>query len=244
MKSWRYISVLILFLGVCSPSLFSSITEVPAKTPAATYAQGKIQALIVVGDVSLIDSTGIKTSLQKGQVFTEGATIVAGPSSGTTLVFSNGATIRVKENNQVKVVKFVQAPFDENNEGTFLRLNRDPSHSETVLEVQNGALKGEVKPLNKAAGSTFQIVTKDRGAMDAEEYFKSLEPPIAISLTANASGQITGATVTGTGANSPQAQAALTDLFKAINSMRAAQNLAPINPVPASTNPLPSTPAP
>ncbi len=248
----------------------------------AALAPGKVQALLVVGDVQIVDSTGNRSPLTKGQTFEEGKTIVAGPASGATLVFSNGATIRVKENGQIKLDKFEQAPFDENKEGTFLRLTRDPSQSITELDLRNGTLQGEVKELNKAQNSSFTVktpagsagirgtvvsitVTRDAsgnvtgvtatcvtgniaftpaagspttiaGGGGTTQTISNSNVSVGsggalqISLTTNASGQVTGASVTGAGATTAQSQAALADLFTAINTMRSAQNLPPVTP--------------
>ncbi len=137
--------------GVAAPE--ASATSVRAAAP------GKILVLLVVGDVKLIDAAGNARSLVKGDIFLEGNTIMAGPNAGATLVFSNGVTLRVTANTQVAIDKFRQAPFDETKEGTFIRLQRDPSQSVAEINLQVGSVQGEVKQLNKTAGSTFQIDT-------------------------------------------------------------------------------------
>jgi len=144
-------------------------TTLPAGTPDRL---GLVEAFIVQGDVQLIDQHGNATPLSRNQKFTEGSTVKAGPNSQALLVFSNGAIMKVRANTMVKVTHFRQAPFDEAAEGTFLRLARDPSRSNTVLDVANpfqdisaDDFQGEMKKLNKEAGSTF-IVNGPHGPID------------------------------------------------------------------------------
>src|SRR5262249_46080033 len=62
-------------------------------------------------------------------------------------------------NAQLHIDKFQQAPFDEQKEGSFIRLSRDPSQSDTELDLRNGTLQGEVKQLNTAEKSVFNVKT-------------------------------------------------------------------------------------
>jgi len=121
---------------------------------------GLIEPFIVAGDVQLIDEDGHATPLKRGApAFTgEGKTIKAGPGSQALIVFSNGATLKMLENCTMKITLFRQEPFDEQAEGTFLRLSRDPSRSNTILEVISGQIQGEAKKLNTTAGSTFIVI--------------------------------------------------------------------------------------
>jgi len=120
---------------------------------------GKVQALIVVGDVQLITKDGTASALKRGQTFEEGASVHANKGGNALLVMSNGATLKVKEDSTLAVTKFQQAKFDEATEGTFLRLNKDPSKSDTDLKLSTGSLQGEVKKLNTDSGSKFTVDT-------------------------------------------------------------------------------------
>ncbi len=126
---------------------------------AAALQQGQVQALLVVGKVELVDAAGNRKPLTKGMQFTEGNVVQAGDASGATLVFSNGATMRVTANAQLAVTNFKQAPFDADKNGTFIRLQSDPSQSITELDLRNGTLQGEVKKLNIAEKSSFTVNT-------------------------------------------------------------------------------------
>ncbi|HVU38549.1 MAG TPA: hypothetical protein VHC95_09450, partial [Opitutales bacterium] len=78
-------------------------------------------------------------------------------------------------------------PFDEAKEGTFIRLQRDPSQSITNLDLKNGTLQGEVKALNTAAGSQFTINTPAGSAGIRGTI-------VSISVIRDANGNITGVT--------------------------------------------------
>lgn len=121
-----------------------------------------MQALIVAGDVQLVAADGTKSALYRGETFGEGNTVLANAGGNALLVFSNGATLKVKEGTALAVTMFRQAPFNEQEEGAFLRLTKDPSRSNVVLKINGVALQGEVKKLNVAAGSTFEVDTPTR----------------------------------------------------------------------------------
>jgi hypothetical protein len=120
--------------------------------------KGKVQAVIVVGDVQLIGADGHANALSHGDTFEEGNTVLANKGGNAILVFSNGATLKVKEDTLMTVAKFRQAPYDQAAEGTFLQLNRDPSRSNVEIKT-NQEVQGEVKKLDVEAGSTFDITT-------------------------------------------------------------------------------------
>jgi hypothetical protein len=171
--------VWLIFLGVILMGCSSS--QPSGSSPAASslgerLPSGKIQALVVVGDVRLADAVGHSQVLRKGQIFQADSTIITGAGAGVTLAFSNGATVRVKENSRLSINKFTQAPYDEAREGTFLRLARNPSHSEVVLAVRRGTVEGEVRSLNQAAGSSFRITTPSQGSQDINGAFQFSEP--------------------------------------------------------------------
>jgi hypothetical protein len=151
----------------------ASGASVPAATSKTSYSWpadapatlGKVQVMIVQGVVNLVAPDGTTTPLKRGQIFEEGAKIVAAKGGNALLVFSNGAVVKVKEGTELTLVKFRQAPFDSTTEGTFLRLTKDPSRSNTLIEVSSGELQGEVKKLNTEAGSSFVVVSPNGTVM-------------------------------------------------------------------------------
>ncbi len=219
-----------LILAGCSSPTPSANTP-PAANSVAQLTPGQIKALIVVGDVRAIDATNKSRALQKDDIIAQGETIVAGPDSGATLVFSNGATARVKENSQVQVIRFLQAPFDAAKEGSFIRLARDPSRSEVDLKVRAGSVMGEVKQLNKGEGSYFRISSPDQGTRDVDGIFSITVPPTNAPQISTTNGAIQPGTTTTTASASTQAtQAQILELFYIINTDRAKSGLPPIPP--------------
>jgi len=164
-----------------------SLIVSPGLLQAQTMSAGKVQAFIVQGNVQLVAKDGTASPLKRGQIFEEGNIVKAGPDGQALLVFSNGATMKVLANCQLSVDQFQQAPFDEQAEGTFLRLSKDPSKSTTTLDLRNGTLQGEVKQLNQAAGSKFTVNTPAGSAGIRGTI-------ISITVVRDANGNITGIT--------------------------------------------------
>ncbi len=157
--------VLLLVAGCASgPAPVAGTTSWPADAPEA---HGKISAYIVMGEVQLQTPEGTRHALVRGERFEEGSTLVVSPGGNALLVFSNGTTMKVTEGTELVVVKFRQAPYDEKSEGTFLRLSKDPSRSNVLLELRKGTLQGEVKKLNTEAGSSFMVLTP-AGAVEVQ----------------------------------------------------------------------------
>ena len=83
-----------------------------------------------------------------------GATIVSGQRSSASLLFSNGSSVSIRPGTQVKVEQFFQT---SHNERSISRLAREPSRSNTKLNLAFGELIGNTKSLQ--TGSTFDIET-------------------------------------------------------------------------------------
>ena len=132
----------------------------PAGEPAAPVSTvGKISAYLVVGDVELTPKGGVPHKLVRGEQFEEGSFLRANWDGSALLVLSNGSVLKITGNTQLMITAYRQDAYDEKIEGTFLRLNRDPSKSRTQLDLRNGTLQGEVKQLNTAKGSRFYVDT-------------------------------------------------------------------------------------
>ncbi|HVU38315.1 MAG TPA: hypothetical protein VHC95_08275 [Opitutales bacterium] len=157
--AWLLVGFGCLFVTAgCRSSGQSDSTPLAAR-PSANPHLGSVCALLIVGKVDLVDRDGHCQPLARGTSFTEGETVKVGKDSGVLLAFSNGAIIKLKEYAELAIDQLEQEPFNEANEGTFLRLQRDPSKSVTRLDLRNGFLAGEVRALNIAAGSVFEIAT-------------------------------------------------------------------------------------
>jgi hypothetical protein len=162
-----------------------AVLAFPHTSLAQTMANGKVQAVIVVGDVQLIAANGTSSPLKRGQIFEQGNKVQAGKDSNALLVMSNGATLHVKAETTLDVANFQQQPYDESADGTFLRLTKDPSKSDTDLKLSNGSLQGEVKKLDTGAGSRFTVDTPAGSAGIRGTI-------IDITIVRNAAGQVTG----------------------------------------------------
>jgi hypothetical protein len=155
---YRLIGLFFLMMG-CAYAM-PGVAVAPSRSAQnLPQTKGKVQALIVVGDVQLIGADGTASPLKRGQTFEEGYKVVASKGGNALLVFSNGATVKVKEETEMTVVTFRQAPYDQNAEGKFLRLTKDPSQSNVEIKLKGGSFQGEVKKLNAEAGSTFLVDT-------------------------------------------------------------------------------------
>jgi len=153
---------------------------IPADSPETL---GKVQAMIVVGNVTIVSPDGAVSQLKRGQIFQEGTKIVAAKGGNALLVLSNGATMKVKEGTVMNLIKYRQAPFNEQSEGTFLRLSKDPSRSNVLIELENGSFQGEVKRLNKDAGSTFVVFSSDGRILQPQDFQGQNQLPIQLQVT-------------------------------------------------------------
>ncbi|WP_269536986.1 FecR family protein [Cerasicoccus fimbriatus] len=130
-----------------------------ANVATAQEKVGVIKAFLVKGDVKIVNNaTGAVSPLKRGQEFSEGNTIVTGDNSTTLLLFSNGASINITPNSSFDVNTFQQESYDPAL-GSFLRLEKDPSMSNTQTNLAYGEIIGEVRKLNIDAGSNFVVKT-------------------------------------------------------------------------------------
>ena len=125
----------------------------------AALPEGKTQAMIVVGHVELVAKDGTCTSLKRGMIFGEGATIRTVKGANALLVMSNGAVIKESENSVLTFQHFRQTGYNQESEGAFLRLSKDPSKSNSQLNLTSGMATIEVKKLDIEDGSRFAINT-------------------------------------------------------------------------------------
>jgi hypothetical protein len=140
-------------------AVFGATGTISAWKAADTGNPGMVKALMVQGNVRIEQPDGVVTPLQRGASFAQGSTVLTDGGSAALLIFSNGAAVRVAPRSEVAVKEFVQASFDTKSDGTFLRLHQDPSRSNVVLELRQGALAAATKRLNQQAGSTFVVET-------------------------------------------------------------------------------------
>jgi hypothetical protein len=121
---------------------------------------GSIKAVNVRGTVkkvSLIDNT--ETPLQNGDVLIQENAIVTGPGdSSAILVFSNGSTVKVGNESRLEIKEFMMDPL-QGDVPNVAALTNEPTVSRTQLRLEFGEMIGNVKTLNRAAGSVFSVGT-------------------------------------------------------------------------------------
>lgn len=84
-----------------------------------------------------------------------GATLKTERRSMATFLFSNGATVQLGPESELEVEEFGQAPVSGNLK--YAELKEEPTISRTRLVLANGDVRGTVKPLKTARGSTFTL---------------------------------------------------------------------------------------
>jgi hypothetical protein len=156
----------------------------PAEAQFIPLYPGQIKTYVISGEVRLLHQDGTTTPLTSGMTFTEGNTVLAGPDSNGLLVFSNGAEFKITPNLQLQVTQYKQTAFDEQADGTFLKLASDPSVSETTIDLKNGTLQCEYKQLNSDISSIILLNTP-------AGIFKFSNAIISVTVSRNEESQVT-----------------------------------------------------
>ncbi len=134
----------LLFLGLAASSTVS--------VHAAQLATAKV--LSTEGTISVFHGDGsAPTQLKAGDILSQGDSISVTALSRAEIVFSNGSELSIPENTSVDFTEMSQEAFAGNK--SYEQLDRDPSKSETVLDLNYGKLAGHVKKLQK--DSKFHI---------------------------------------------------------------------------------------
>lgn len=129
--------------------------------PLALWAQsqaGAIKAVRLSGTVSKIAAgTATSVALTEGQAVIETDIITTGADSGVVLVFANGASVKVGANSRLAIEEFKMDPLAT--DIAVADLQSEPNVSKTRLNLAYGEVVGNVKKLNQAGGSSFDIKT-------------------------------------------------------------------------------------
>jgi len=116
---------------------------------------GAIKALKVSGIVTRVDSTGAEHAVTEGSMVSETDAIKTGADSGLVLVFMNGSSVKLGANSKLLVEEFKMDPLADNIAVSTLK--KEPSVSQTKLNLAYGEMVGDVKKLNKS--SSYNIKT-------------------------------------------------------------------------------------
>jgi hypothetical protein len=84
-----------------------------------------------------------------------GTTVTTARRTVATLLFSNGASVQLGAESELEVEEFGQAAVSGNLK--YAELKEEPTISRTRLRLANGDVRGTVKPLKAARGSTFTL---------------------------------------------------------------------------------------
>ena len=126
----------------------------------ASMVVGVIKAANVRGTVrkvNLIDKS--ETPLRNGEILIQDNGIITGPGdSSVVLVFANGSTVRVGNESRLEIKEFMMDPL-QTDIPNVAALTSEPTVSRTNLRLEFGEMVGNVKTLNRAAGSNFSVST-------------------------------------------------------------------------------------
>lgn len=119
----------------------------------AQTAAGVIKAARVQGEVTKLVA-GVAVPLKNGDRVAEADTVVTGPSGGVVLVFANGSSVKLGASSKLNIEEFKMDPLATDIKAADIK-DREPTVSKTNLMLIEGELVGEVKKLNRDAGSYY-----------------------------------------------------------------------------------------
>ncbi|MGH7956502.1 MAG: FecR domain-containing protein, partial [Opitutaceae bacterium] len=178
-------SILLCALAFFSCSHLFAQTAPPGPAPASMVV-GAIKAANVRGTVkkvNLIDKT--ETPLRNGEVLIQENAILTGPGdSSVVLVFANGSTVRVGNESRLEIKEFLMDPLTADIPNV-AALTAEPTVSRTNLRLEFGEMVGNVKTLNRAAGSAFTVSTPAGAAGIRGTTFRIVYRPTGDGLAFN-----------------------------------------------------------
>lgn len=139
-----------LLLGLCLTAFLAS----------SAYAQrepGQIRVSLVKGEVVKVAADGSATTLKRDDMLMQSDAVKTGKGARAIIVFANGSTLTVGSDSLLKIQEFMMDPLEK--EINVADLKAEPNVSRTKLELAYGEVVGEVKKLNTAGGSTYNIAT-------------------------------------------------------------------------------------
>lgn len=139
--------------------LFFGLSVVTASSVFAQATQaGQIVFARVTGDVTYSDKvTKVVTKAENSKAIGQGNTVITGKGGSVVLVFSNGATINLKDDSVLDIEQYLQDPFAGNFSPA--TATDEPTVSNTKLNLTRGELVGNVKKLKATQGSSFSVQT-------------------------------------------------------------------------------------
>jgi len=133
--------------------LFAAFASVAHARSAGVITAAKVRGTVTALHVA--DNTS--RQLQNGSTLTQGYVVNTAKDSSVVLIFANGAAINLSQNSSLSIDEFLMDPFDPKYSAATAK--NEPSTSATSLSLARGSLVGNVKHLNRDAGSTFEVKT-------------------------------------------------------------------------------------
>ncbi len=121
---------------------------------------GRIVAAKVAGTVTVANrgaSLQEAVALRQGDTVAQDTTVRTGPNSSVILVFENGSSLNLGGDSTMDIEEFLMEPWA--NPGPIGELEAEPTTSTTRVHLTRGELVGNVKKLNREAGSEFRVGT-------------------------------------------------------------------------------------
>ena len=148
-----------LLFALAVSGLSRGVAQIGGSVPSSMVA-GVIKAANVRGDVRKISlSDRSESALQNGDTLHQDhAVVTKGPASSAVLVFANGATVRLGGDSRLEIKEFMMDPLQAD-VASVAALTNEPTTSRTQLRLEFGEMVGNVKTLNRAAGSSFSVGT-------------------------------------------------------------------------------------
>ena len=119
---------------------------------------GRIVIARISGAVTLTSKSDnvVRPAINNEQI-SAGYIVITAPGASVVLIFSNGATVNLRGDSVLDIETFLQDPFAQ--DFKVAEATAEPSTSTTRLNLTRGELIGNVKKLNAADGSSFNIQT-------------------------------------------------------------------------------------
>ncbi len=179
--------------------LLASVALLLASSAFAQSRRGYVRLTRIGPTVEVQDNKGEKekmTVLEETRILEQNTVITVGAGSRVILVFSNGATLNVKENSTLNIETFRQDPFAgqyDLNTAT----DEPEARSTTKIFLKEGELIGNVKSLRPEStftvatpagaagirGTTFRVVFRPSGTGQAFFSVTTLEGDVGVTTT-------------------------------------------------------------
>ena len=154
LKLFSFTAVLLLAIGAAH----SQQTQPQSAQQNTIPDTGQIIVVQITGEVYVFNpGDSLRFVLKVGSQLAPGQMISTGSKSSLMIAFSNGSTVTIGEESLVLVDEFKQKPFGEMFK--ISEISKEPSVSQTRLNLVRGELIADVKKLNKEEGSTFEVIT-------------------------------------------------------------------------------------